>query len=273
MSENTNTNPQLLSNSRFSREQEARDRDAAMRSLDDTTLRPALRYVDSDDTAARAYPGARQQQYTPTPSPYPTQRQPRRRRGVGIAAFLAIGLALGALTAIVVHATSPRTSNVGIFGIQSPVTSEQTEATTTNEPQVTPAESAAETPIVEDAAPAQEPFAPEATSPESSVPEATTPEPSEEVSEPETYTITWTEDSRDGRGREEHSLTYTYDNGTYTIDYDGYTLTVTEEELEWLLGEGWDQGYGQDTVWPDDGGFDPYEGFGFDAGPGYGPRW
>ena len=271
MSENTNTNPQLLSNSRFSREQEARDRDAAMRSLDDTTLRPALRYVDPDDTAARAYPGARQQQYTPTPSPYPTQRQPRRRRGVGIAAFLAIGLALGALTAIVVHATSPRTSNVGILGVQAPIASEQPEPTTANDPQAT----ATTAPVTEEQTATSGTIeqAPAAPTPEAEPESDVAPSEPTETTEPETYTITWTEDSRDGRGREEHSLTYTYDEGSYTINYDGYTLTVTEEELEWLLGEGWDQGYGQDTVWPDGGGFDPYEGFGFDAGPGYGPRW
>ena len=122
----------------------------------------------------------------------------------------------------------------------------------------------------------QEPLAePEAAEPvepqEVSQPEVAEPEATQEVSQPETYTFTWTDEPQ-GRGgpREEHTLTYTDNGDSYTIEYDGYTLTVTEEELEWLLGEGWDEqvydtdwSYGQDTSW----------GYGDGFGVGPGGRW
>lgn len=226
-----NTNPRLLSESRFSREQEERDREAAMRSLDDTTLRPALRYSDPDDTEARAYAAASRRQPAYAPSPAPAR--PRGRWKVGMAAICAIALALGALTAILYRETSPRSSSVGIFGVQQPEAAEPA-----NEPQVTTVE---ETIGSTDGAPAvPEPEATIVAEPEVAEPEASQ-EP--EADEPETYTITWTDEPRGGHGpREEHSLTYTYENGSYTIEYDGYSVTMTEEELEWLLGEGWDEG-------------------------------
>ena len=265
-----NTNPQLLTNSRFSRAQEERDRDAALRSLDDTTLRPAFRYVDPDDTAARPYARARQAQPAPAPAP---MRQGRPRRRVGAGAICAIALVGGIAAALTLHATSPRSTSVGLLGVQATATSEQTEAAETNEPQVV---AVPQTEVQTEETSAPEPLAePEAAEPvepqEVSQPEVAEPEATQEVSQPETYTFTWTDEPQ-GRGgpREEHTLTYTDNGDSYTIEYDGYTLTVTEEELEWLLGEGWDEqvydtdwSYGQDTSWD--------YGDGFGVGPG--GRW
>ena len=269
-----NTNPQLLTDSRFSREQQERDRDAAMRSLDETTLRPAFRYASADDTTEWRYAA-------PSPSPTPVQqRAPRRRWKVGVGAICAIALAFGVVTAIVVHATSPRASSVGLLGVQQTESSGSVESVETNEPQVTATETEGSTEGTGwwEQVPQQEPETtttePETTEPGVSV---VTEEPVEETSEPETYTLTWTDDSPDGRGRQEHSLTYTYDNGSYTIDYDGYSFTVTEEELEWLLGEGWDGGQGDGSGgaydWGEGFGWD--DPFGFEQGPGrgFGSGW
>lgn len=249
-----NTRPQLLDTSRFSREQEQRDRDAALRSLDDTTLRPALRYSDPDDTTE--WP--RRAAYSPSPSwQYP---QPKRhRRGVGVGAIVTIAAGFGLVIALVLHATSPRVSSVGIFGAHPAEQNTVAEAPKqTNEPQVT-ATAPAQEPVVSEPEPTyEEPVAVETTETETIEPEA--------VSEPETYTFTWTDDGGNGHGREEHTLTYTYDNGSYTIEYDGYSFTVTDEELEWLLGEGWDEGWDQGFGEGWDQGWD--QGFGFEPGPG-----